>query len=89
MRREKDTRLTPREGALIATCASATVSGVDGRYPNYLVVTPRHGDMVPLAAGIMAIAMIKQSGGKIGDALRSHARSWVSAFAKLSPELQS
>ena len=57
-------------------------------FPRYPVISAGHADIVTLLAGVHAIISIKHAGGKIGDAVRMHMRSWMPAYKNLPPELQ-
>ncbi len=57
-------------------------------FPRYPVMSAGYGFAMMLLAGAHAIISIKHVGGKIGDAVRMHVRSWMPAYKKLPPEMQ-
>jgi hypothetical protein len=53
-----------------------------------MIISPAHGDNMIPAAACLAVAEIKEEGGKVGAAFRHHAYAWMTSFGKLPPEIQ-
>lgn len=58
-------------------------------YPEFMILSPRHGDQIISMAAALAVAEIKQNGGMVKEAFRCHALSgWMVGYDKAPPEIQ-
>lgn len=60
----------------------------DRGFPDFIIVSPGHPDELVSVAAALAVADIKGNGGQVKEAFRQHARNWMSAFHKLTAEMQ-
>jgi len=57
-------------------------------FPEFMIISPAHGDDMIPAAACLAVAEIKREGGRVGAAFRLHAETWMMSFSKLPLEIQ-
>ena len=57
-------------------------------FPDYMIISPRHGDEILPAAASLAVIDIKRVGDTVNDAFRRQADAWLISYPKLPPEIQ-